>query len=126
MGRQIAWTGERVTVCYSGHCTEANVLEAVKELQSDYRFDSTHQALHDFRQCKSLSPSPEHLEEIAVHNIGAARYMSRLKIAVLANRPDVLAMVERFNGLGLNPYPLRTFENSESANAWLDSPPLSL
>ena len=126
MGHKINWTPERVTVCYSGDCTEVNVLETVKELQSDYRFDSTHQALHDFRQCKSISPSPEHLEEIAAHNIGAARYMPRLKIAVIANRADVQAMVERFNGLGLNPYPLRTFENPESANAWLNSPPSSL
>jgi len=126
MGHQIDWTRERVTVCYSGHCSEADVLETVKELQSDLRFDSTHQALHDFRQCKSFSPSPEHLEEIAVHNIGAASYMPRLKIAVVANRPDVQAMVERFNALGLSPYPLRTFENPVSANAWLDSTPSSL
>ena len=120
MSYKTEWTKSRVSVCYAGHCTETDVLNAVIGLQCDYRFDSTYQALHDFSQCESMSPSPKHLEELAVHNIGAAASNSKLRIAVVANKPDVLVMLDRFDRLGLNPYPLRAFENAESAIAWLD------
>lgn len=122
----VDWTNRRVSVCYSGHCTEAEVLNVVIELQSDPRFDSTRQALHDFSQCESMLPSPGDLEELASRNIGAAVTNPNLRIAVIANKPDVLGMLERFNSIGLSPYPLRTFENAESAIAWLDSTPSSL
>lgn len=120
MGYTVNWLPRRVSVIYSGHCTETEVLNAVVQLQSDYRFDSTNQALHDFSQCESLSPSPEHLQELAGRNVGAAVSNPKLRIAVISSRPDVLGMLERFNSLGLSPYPLRTFANAESANAWLD------
>jgi hypothetical protein len=121
MGYSVDWTKQKVTVVYSGHCTETDVLNVVVALQSDVRFDSTHQALHDFSQCLSLAPSPEHLEEVAMRNVGAAMSNPRLRIAVVTTKPDVLAMLERFESIGLSPYPLYVFDDVQSANDWLSS-----
>lgn len=117
----VDWKRPRVTVVYTGHCAESDVLKVVVALQSDQRFDSTYQALHDFRQCLSLAPSPEQLEEVAMRNIGAAMSNPKLRIAVITDRPDVLAMLERFESLGLNTYPLRAFVDPDLANDWLNS-----
>ena len=117
MSYKTAWTKQCVFVCYSGSCTETEVLNAVIELQSDYRFDSTYRALHDFSLCQSMSGAPEYLEELAARNIGAAASNANLKIAVVAKIPDVLAMLKRFEMLALSPYPLRVFETAEHALA---------
>jgi len=119
MAFSVDWAGRKVSVAYTGHCSEKDVLNVVVALQSDARFDSTNQALHDFTGCLSLLPSPEHLEEVAMRNLGAAMSNPRLRIAVVTDRPDVLAMLERFDKLGLNTYPVRSFETTSDANAWL-------
>jgi hypothetical protein len=124
MSHHIVWAKELVSVVYSGQCSEADVLDVVIKLQSDHRFDAICRALHDFRRCAGMAPSPAALEELAARNSAAAASNSRLRIAVIAERADVLAMLERFASIGLSPYDLRTFEDAESANAWLaDSPP---
>ena len=96
------------------------MLNAVIEIQSDYRFDSTYQALHDFTECQSLASVPEVLEQIAVQNIGAAVSNPNLRIAVIADHPDVLSMLDCFASLALSPYPLCVFQAIESALAWLE------
>ena len=123
MVHKVSWTQGRVTVHYSEYCTEAEVLTVVVDLQSDPRFDGTHQALHDFSQCESLSASPEHLEELAGRNSAAVVSNPTLRIAVVTDRADVLAMLERFESIELNPFPLRMFSNTEDANAWLNKTP---
>ena len=123
MCHQIDWEQQRVSVVYSGHCTEAEVLDVVIKLQSDYRFDALRHALHDFRRCESMSASSEALEELAARNRGAAVSNSRLRIAVIADRPDVHAMLDRFASIGLSPYPLLSFADAESANGWLGISP---
>ena len=123
MCHQIDWEERRVSVVYSGHCTEAEVLDVVIKLQSDYRFDALRHALHDFRRCESMSGSSEALEELAARNRGAAASNSRLRIAVIADRLDVLAMLDRFASIGLSPYLLLAFADAESAKGWLGISP---
>jgi hypothetical protein len=123
MGYSIDWTECCAYVSYSGHCTEADVLGAVIQLQSDYRFFGTHHALHDFCQCKTMSASQNRLEELACIIVGAALSNPRLRIAVIPFRADVLAMLERFCGVGAKSYAWRVFENAGNATAWLGSTP---
>ncbi len=124
MSHHIDWAKDRVTVVYSGDCSEAEILDVVIKLQSDYRFDTICRALHDFRRCTAMVPSTASLEELAARNSAAAVSNPRLRIAVIAENPEVLAMLDRFASIGLCPYVLRTFVEPESANAWLgDSPP---
>ena len=120
MAYQTEWTKQCVKVFYYGNCSEADVLKVVIEIQADCRFDSTHQALHDFTRCQSLVSVPDVLEQIAVHNVGAAISNPNLRIAVIAEHPDVLNMLERFASLGLGSYPMRVFRTAESALVWLD------
>ena len=120
MAYQIEWSKKCVKVSYSGDCSAVDVLNAVIEIQSDYRFDSTYQALHDFTECQSLASVPEVLEQIAVQNIGAAVSNPNLRIAVIADHPDVLSMLDCFASLALSPYPLCVFQAIESALAWLE------
>ncbi len=124
MSHHIDWAQGRVTVVYTGHCGEAEILDVVVKLQSDYRFDAVCRALHDFSRCAGMAPSPAALEELAARNSAAAFSNPGLRIAVIAGRADVLAMLDRFASIGLSPYELRTFAGAESANAWLgESPP---
>ena len=109
MSYKTAWTKQCVFVCYSGSCTETEVLNAVIELQSDYRFDSTYRALHDFSLCQSMSGAPEYLEELAARNIGAATSNANLKIAVVAKTPDVWAMRKRIGNACVEPLSLACF-----------------
>ena len=120
MAYQTEWTKQCVKVFYYGNCSEADVLKVVIEIQADCRFDSTHRALHDFTRCQSLVSVPDALEEIVAQNIGAAVSNPNVRIAVIADHPDVLSMLERFESLGFSPYPLRAFRAVESALAWLE------
>lgn len=122
MTYSIRWDDRRVCVSYSGQCSDDEVLRVVTELQADSRFDETYQALHDFTKCKGMSSSGQKLtlEELAARNYAAAANNQRLLIAIVTDRPDVLAMLESFNDIGLSPFPIRVFGNEASANAWLN------
>lgn len=123
MAHLISWEKQRVCVSYSGQCSDDDILRVVIQLQADIRFDSTYQALHDFTECEGMSCAKKNLalEELAARNSGAARSNKKLRIAVVTDRPDVLAMLQTFEDFELSPYPIRVFRNTESANAWLNS-----
>lgn len=121
MTHSIRWDDQRVCVSYSGQCSDDEVLRAVIQIQADSRFDGTYQALHDFTECEAMSFSEKKpvLEELSARNFAAAAFNKRLRIAIVTDRPDVLAMLESFNNIGLSPFPMHVFGNTESASVWL-------
>lgn len=123
MSYRIAWDDARVVVTYSAETSDEEVLEAVGKLQGHPHFYDVDQALHDFRDCTACRHSEAVLLDIAAHNIGAASASSirshSCQIAVLTDRQDVAAMVDDFNKLGLNPFPIKVFGTYQDADDWL-------
>ena len=123
MSYNIVWEGARVVVTFSGETSDAEVFEVVGKLQGHIRFYDVNQALHDFRGCTACRHSEATLLDIAAHNVGAASASSlkthTYNIAVLTDRQDITAMVDDFNKLGFNPFPIKVFSSYQDADDWL-------
>lgn len=112
-----------MNVIYSGQTSDREVLEVVNSQHGDYRFDSLRSVLHDFSGIDGCHYSGDTLEYIASLGVGASRANARLRIAIVSGRKDVIAMVERFQEVGLNTYPMQMFRTVADARAWLEMQP---
>lgn len=123
MSYKIVWEDARVVVTYSGATSDDEVFEVVGKLQGNIRFYDLNQALHDFRGCTACRHSEVTLLDIAAQNIGAASASAHethtVNIAVLTDRQDITAMIDDFNKLGFNPFPIKVFSSYQDADDWL-------
>ena len=127
MSYKVAWEDCRIIVTYRGETSDVEVFEVVGKLQSNARFYDVNQALHDFRACTACRHAEATLIDIAAHNVGAASATSLKKyschIAVLTDRQDVTQMIDDFNKLDINPFPIKVFSNYHDADEWLKRNP---
>lgn len=122
MPYQISWD-DRATmrVVYSGLTGDRDVLEVIKIQHGDDRFDALRRVLHDFRGIEGCTHSVNTLEEIDCLTIGAWQTNPRFKIAVVADRSDVIDMIKAFEKERLDAYPMKVFSALADARAWLES-----
>ena len=119
MAFKLIWEQRRVTIKYSEHVNDVQTAMAARLIQGDPRSDGLHEILHDGRDCTSFTFSESIVEEIAAMDGAMAMSVPRLRIAIVANRPEIIAAVDYYAGLGLSPFPVRVFGELDAADAWL-------
>ncbi|NJD26366.1 MAG: hypothetical protein FIB06_13290 [Betaproteobacteria bacterium] len=118
---EFSWNrGSSLTVTYTGQTSDAEFLKAVLSEHGDYRFDTLRCVLHDFTGVTGCSFTDEALFEIDYHSIGAAFTNPNIRVAIVADRPDVLAMFAVFLDRRESAYPLRIFASLPEARLWLE------
>ena len=121
MAFKLIWQERRVTIRYSGHVSDVQTGMASRLIQGDPRSDGLREILHDGRECTSFIFSEAIIEEIAAIDGAAAMSTPKLRIAVISDRPDVIAAVDYYASLELSPFPVRVFADLQAANHWLGS-----
>lgn len=121
MAFRMIWQERRVTIKYSGHVSDVQIGMAARLIQGDPRSDGLHEILHDGREGTSFSFSEAIIEEIAAIDGAFAMSVPKLRIAIVTERPDVIAAVDHYTGLELSPFPVRVFADIEAAERWLSS-----
>ena len=119
MPYQTIWEKGGIYVAYSGQTSDEEVARFAEEGQADERFMDLRYVLHDFLNCTGATFSTPRMRELAAIDSAAAVSNPRIKIAVVADREDVLAMVLAYLGAGFPGFELRVFATLSAAREWL-------
>lgn len=92
MAYEIVWEPPNGLVKrHSGRVTGREILEAVRDVEGDYRFDTLRYVINDFSGCTEVNVSPAEIEEIAAIDRAAAVSNTKISIAIVATYPEVVA-----------------------------------
>jgi len=128
MGYRLTWEENAINVRHEGHVTDSDFAELSQNVQADSRFTELRTVLHDFRECSGVTYSRRVIEMLAATDFAAALTNPDIRIAVVTERDDVLALIKSYIDAGLSKYPVKTFSSIDDAQSWLQdrrySPPV--
>lgn len=119
MLHELHWERNGLVVRYSGTVTIAEVLRAQEAYEQDERFDSLRYIVIDTLAVTSANLSPADAEEIWAQDVGAASSNPRIRKAILATLPAVIAFAEAYQRLPRGGFEIRIFDNARDARVWL-------
>ena len=103
---------------WSGHSTNAEMVQMQEQVHRRADFDSVRYSIHDFSKCESFVPSDYDVEFSAAIDAAASKTSKFLKIAIVAANSGVTEMVSRYVDLDISPYPVKFFATLQEARAW--------
>ncbi len=128
MGVEIIWeppTG--VVKRHFGHVTGSEVMHGNQTAEADARFDRLRYVINDFTDCTSLDATPVDVEETAAFDRAASLTNRSIRIAIVAQHPDVIAASNAYAANALTVFETRVFGSMQEARSWLahsEHPPL--
>lgn len=123
MAYEIIWESPSgVVKRHFGHVTGGDLRAAVEATESDPRFNGLRYVINDFLDCRSLAVADPEVEEIAAIDNAAALSNNRIRIAVVATLPEVIAVARVYAHDPLTPYETRICDTMAAARDWLGAP----
>jgi hypothetical protein len=122
MSYELIWEPRGVVKRFFGHVDGNEVLRATTETEVDPRFDDLRFVINDFLACTGFAFPADAVEEMAAIDGAIAQINSKIKIAIVATLPDVIAAADAYATDPLTSYPTRTFSTIEDARRWLGLP----
>lgn len=120
MGYAITWEPPSgVIKRHFGHVTGQELLQAIRTTEADPRFDTLRYVINDFLECTGLSVSQSEFDDISAIDAGAAMSNPRIRIAVVATRPDVVAIARAYANDPITAFDTRVFDTMDEARVWL-------
>lgn len=120
MNYEIIWESpQSVVKRHFGHLTNDDVLAANIEIEADPRFDSLRYVINDFLGCSGATVSAPEVEEVCAIDRSAAITNPKIKIAMVATCPEIVAAANAYASHGLTLYQTRVFCCMADARAWL-------
>ncbi len=120
MAYEIVWEPKGAVKRFFGHVSDTEVLQAGLDIECDRRFDQLSFVINDFLACDGFSVSEGTVEEISAIDNAAALSNPRIRIAVIATAPEIVAAAEQYAASPMNVYATRIFPNPADARKWLD------
>lgn len=123
MGYETRWEPPRgVVKRFFGYVSNKELLQSVIDTESDPRFDDLRFVINDFLDVRNISVSRNDVEYISAVDRAAAATNPNIRIAVVANRPEIIALADQYANSPMNAYPTRVFATLVEARAWLGAP----
>lgn len=119
MAYELIWETGGIFVSYSGQTSDTEIAQFAQEGQADERFTDLRYVLHDFTKCTGATFSTDSIQELAAIDSAASASNDRIKLAVVTDRDDVIAMVSAYLNSGFTGFELRVFPTVTQANGWL-------
>jgi len=116
---EVVWEGRGVYRRFFGSTSAAEIMRSVIEVESDDRFDNIRYVINDLQDCADIAVDLRAIEEVAAYDHAAALSNPRIRIAVVADRHEVRALVDGYLNAGLSTYPVRMFARLDEARLWL-------
>ena len=107
---------------FFGYVSRKEMLQTVIDTESDPRFDDLRFVINDFLDVRNISVSSDDVEYISAVDRAAAATNPNIRIAVVANRPEIIALADQYANSPMNAYPTRIFATLAEARAWLGTP----
>jgi hypothetical protein len=73
MSYELIWEPRGVTKLFFGHVTSDDLVQSVKSIHGDPRFDNLRFVINDFLGCKEISVTAEAVDEISAVDKAAVR-----------------------------------------------------
>lgn len=109
-------------VRHHGCLTDADLVQFTQSTHAGSSFTTLRYIIHDTRACTGAAYSASKVEEVVATDMAAALSNARIKLAVVAVHPDVVAMARSYMDSPLVAYPIRLFESAEAARRWAVAP----
>ena len=119
MSYEVIWKPRGVIKRFFGHVTSHELVQSVVEIEKDARFDTLSYCINDFLSITGISSSAQDVEDISIIDKGASLTNPRIKIAVVATSPEVIALANEYANSSLNAYPTKIFSSLDDAGSWL-------
>lgn len=123
--RDEQWKDRTLSVRVHGTVTRDAVVQAVRAITSDSRYDAVHFVLADFLDAEwSDSSFLVIMEDVLATLIGASYSNPNVRFAVITHDPYIVELADALARFEPNRLlPIRTFTCRESATAWLAEQP---
>ncbi len=121
MPYQIIWEGEGFYLAYCGVTNDEDLIAQSQECSRDPRFEVARYAIGDFLGCENVSFSLSLAAKLTAIRHKSPNVNSQLKIAVVADIPDVIALASASLPLRQTDYEIRVFQVLADARAWCQS-----
>ena len=119
MHSKLSWESGGLLVTYEGQITSMELSAVVRRIQEDERYDTIRYILHDCTACTGATYTPTNLEELAATDHAAAMHNPRVRAAVIATHPEMIAFTRQYLSAGLNRHEWRIFSTLEQARDWV-------
>ena len=122
MSYRLYWQPRGLVRHFSGEVTAAEMLAAVNAAAADPRFDDLRYIVDDYLDCTGNVANAVEMEEVLAIENAARSFNRRLRIAIIADQPDVARLMDCYiHGLP-EKIPHKLFSTRDAAMAWLNSP----
>lgn len=125
MGYEIVWEPGGVVKHFVGYVSGDELMKAGLDTECDQRFDQLSYVINDFLACDGFAVSPGTVDEISAIDNAAAFSNPRIRIAVVATMPEIVAAAEQYAASPMNAYVTRIFSSTADARTWLEDAPSS-
>lgn len=124
--RDVRWADGTLHVRAYGAIAKAALVDAVRSLTADTRYDSVRFVVADFLDAELSEFSfLGVLEDVLVVLLGASRMNRRVRIAVVSRDPYIVELAHALVGFASDCLPsIDTFEDRRSVSAWIDRQPM--
>ena len=121
------WEPEGVVARYSGAVSGDDLLECVRRIQADARFDDARYVIHDLSAIDRHGIGEMTLSDVAVLHIGAAASSPNCRIVFVTEDAVLAGNIERILMSPLmQSYEVRVESSLLAARDWIDAQPQSL
>lgn len=118
MPYQVIWEGEGFWVRYSGSPSDDELIAVVLACNQDDRFKTARYVLSDYLLCDSVSFSASLAAKLGTISHEFPNLNSQVKIAVIADVPDAIALASAYLPLQLIQHEIRVFQGLDEARNW--------
>lgn len=105
-----------------GDASTLELIQMQEQLHAHPDFDRMHYSLHDLAECVRFASKQDEVAYSAAIDGAASISNAKLRIAIVAANPEVLAAVNAYMDFELSPLPLRIFSFMDEARAWVLHP----
>ena len=106
-------------LCFSGHITIRDILNASVDYEKDCRFDDLLYVIADYSQITSYNSEPEHIDDVWVVDTGAKLSNRQIRKAIVTTNLEVILMAKRYKESTDSPFPVEIFTTEAEARKWL-------
>jgi hypothetical protein len=124
MAYEFVWEPDGVIKQFSGVVTAREFIQAVENVQGDYRFDDARYVINDLLAVTKHELSAEVLTEVAVLQYGAYASNPNCRVVFVTTDEALAVRIKNTPAVaGLISYETEVFPTVTAARDWLDSQP---
>ena len=122
MGYELFWEPRGVVKRFYGHVTDSDLTMAFEQTIGDARFDDLRYVVNQFLDFTKFSVTRNAVEEIAAIGQAASHVNPKIRVAVVATDPEIVALANQYADSPFNVFKTRIFPTQTDARAWLGLP----